>query len=227
MNYIIDIILVAIVLLVVFIGSKKGFIVTVIDLIAGIVAVIAAKFASTGVAAFIYENILRSTVIEFLTEKYKDLQTGLAGLIDNIFSAFDFLPDGIIAFLQSSGAFDSQAISTDIISSITTVDQLESQIVAPVLLSILGLICFAVLSVIFVFLFRIIGRLVSRLIKVSKLAEKLDSILGAVCGLVKGCLYVLVIAAVICVVSFANENLASYAADSYICSFVADIIGLR
>ncbi|MBQ8210877.1 MAG: CvpA family protein [Clostridia bacterium] len=225
MNYIIDIILVAIVLLIVFVGAKKGFVVTVTDLVAGIVAVLAAKLASTGVADFIYTNILKEKVVEFLTAKYADVQSGLAGVLDNILSVFDFLPDGILAFVDSAGFLDSQTISAEIVSSITTVEQLESQIVSPVLLPVLGIICFAVLSVVFVFVFKIIGRLVAKLIKISKLAEKLDSLLGAVCGLVKGCLYALVVAAVICVVSFSNETLAAYAADSYICSFVASLVG--
>lgn len=227
MNYVIDIILFGILILIVFVGAKKGFIVTVTDLVSGIAAVVVAKLASTGVADFIYENILKSTVIEFLTKKYTDVQTGLAGLLDNVFSAFDFLPNGILAFLETSGVFDTKVISTEIVSSITTVEQLESQIVSPVLLSVLGLICFAVLSVLFIFLFRIIGRLVAKLIKISKIADKLDSILGAACGLVKGCLYVIILAAVICVVSFVKEDIAVYAADSYICSFVADILGLK
>lgn len=225
MNYIIDIALVAIVVLIVLLGAKKGFVVTITDLVAGIIAVLAAKLASTGVADYIYANILKEKVIEFLAQKYTDVQTGLAGVLDNTFSVFDFLPEGILAFIESAGFFDSQQMSAQILSSITTVEQLESQLVSPVLLPVLGIICFAVLSVIFVFVFRIIGRLVAKLIKISKLAEKLDSLLGAVCGLVKGCLYALVLAAVICVVSFANENLAEYAANSYICSFVAELIG--
>lgn len=225
MNYLIDLILVGIVLLVVFLGTKKGFVVTVCDLVAGILAVAAAKFASTGVADFIYSNMLKETVTAFLTEKYAHLQSGLAGAIDNAVSAFDFLPDGILAFLQSSGFLDSNALSAEILGSITTVEQLEVQIVSPVLLSVLGMICFAILSVIFVFVFRIVGRLISKIIRITKIGEKLDSILGGVCGLIKGCLYAVVIAAVICVVSFSNETLASYAADSYICSFIAELIG--
>ncbi len=225
MNYIIDIILVGIVFLIVYLGAKKGFIVTVFDLIAGVLAVIAAKFASTGVADFIYNNILKEKVIAFLAEKYADLQAGIAGAIDNSVSVFNFLPEGILSFIQSAGFLDSDALSAEILGSITTVEQLESSIVSPVLLSVLGIICFAVLSVIFVFVFRIVGRLISKVVNISKLAGKLDSLLGGVCGFVKGCLYAIVIAAVICVVSFLNETLASYAADSFICSFIAELIG--
>ena len=225
MNFIIDIVLVAVVLLIVLIGAKKGFVVTITDLVAGIIAVLAAKLASTGVADYIYANILKEKVVEFLSQKYADIQVGLAGVLDNAFSVFDFLPEGILAFIQSAGFLDSQEMSGQILNSITTVEQLESQIVSPVLIPVLGIICFAVLSVIFVFVFRIIGRLVAKLIKISKIAEKLDSLLGAVCGLIKGCLYGFILAAVICVVSLANETLAEYAAESYICSFVAGLIG--
>lgn len=225
MNYIIDIVLIGIFLLIVFLGAKKGFIVTITDLISGIVAVVAAKLASTGVAEFIYNNILKESVTQFLSEKYADVQTGLSGILDNAFSVFDFLPDGTIAFMQTAGVLDAQSISENIIGSITTVEQLEAEVVSPVILSVLGIICFSVLSVVFVILFKLVGRLVAKLITISKLAEKLDSILGAVFGLVKGGLYVVIIAAVMCVVSFFNETLASYTASSHICSFIANLIG--
>lgn len=225
MNYAIDIILVCVILLIVFLSSKKGFIVTVIDLAAGIVAFIGAKAISPAVAQLLYDAVAKNIVTEFLTQKYEGIENGISDALSNIVSAFDFLPEGVLSFVKSSGYTDTDALASDILSSITTVSQLESQIVAPVVTAIINIICFAVLSIVLLIGLKIAGRFVAKLIKSVKIAGKLDSALGGVFGLLKGGLYTFIIAAIINVVSFASETLATYAADSHICSFVASIIG--
>ncbi len=226
MYYIIDIILVCLIVLIIILGAKKGFVATLTDLVAGILAVVTAKIVSSPVADILYNNVIRNIVLDFISEKYAEIEVGLASLMDNAFSVFDFLPEGIYTFISQAGIFDSEAISNEIISSITSVEQLESEVVAPILISVLGLICFAGLSIVFTIVFRIVGRLVAKIIKISNLADKLDSLLGAVFGLIKGCLYVFIIAAVISVASFASETLAAYTADSFICSIVATLLCL-
>ena len=225
MNYVIDIILICIILLIVFISSKKGIVVTVADIASGILAFVAAKLIAPAAADWLYLNVAKQPVTDFLTEKYAGIENGISDALSNVTSIFDFLPDGIMSYINSAGYLDSDALASGIMSNITTVSQLESQLVAPIVTAILNILCFGVLSIVLLIVFRIVGRLVAKLITSAKIAEKLDSILGAVFGLVKGLIYVFIIAAVISVVSFSSETLAAYAADSYICSFVAGIIG--
>ena len=128
--------------------------------------------------------------------------------------------------VEKTGIFNGEAISQEIMSSITTVEQLESVIAAPVVTAVLQLISFGVLSVLLLIGLRIASVFISKVIKVSKLADKLNTILGAVFGLLEGCVYVFIIAVVISLLSFTSETIASYAADSYICQLASTLIGI-
>ncbi len=226
MNYIIDIVLIALIVLIVAVSSKRGFILTVFDFASGIVAFIGARILSPYVSTFVYDNFFKSTVISFLSEKYSSAGDTVASAIDNMYSVFSFLPEGIYAYIKESGIIDSQAISQTIMTNITTVEQLESSIVGPIMSSVIQLIAFAVLSIVLLVVLRIAAKFISRVVNISKIAGKLNSILGAAVGLLKGLVYVFIIAVVICVLSYASEDVAVYAADSYICSFASKLIGI-
>ncbi len=225
MNYLIDIILVGVFLLIIFVSSKKGIVVTVADLVSGIIAFAAAKIIAPVAAEGIYSSLLKQSVIELLTEKYTGIESSISEALSNVTAVFDFLPEGILSFIDSAGYLDTDAMASGLMNSITTVSELEAQIVSPVVTGVLNLLCFAVFSIVLLIVLRIVGRFIAKLITSVKIADKLDGILGAVLGLVKGVIYVFVIAAVISVVSFSSETLAAYTADSYICSFVSGIIG--
>lgn len=226
MAHIIDIILVALIVLIAFIGSKRGIILTVFDLLSGIASFLIAKLLSPFASEFVYDNFLKKTTLAFLTEKYNGVENSLAEAVGSITSVFDFLPEGIMAFVKSADMFDASSVSHNIMSSITTVEQLEEQIVAPVMMVVLNLICFAVISFVSVIILRIVGRFISGIVSKFKFTEKINSLLGGVFGIVKGVVYVFIIAVIISIVSFSSETVASYAGDSYICAFAAQLIGL-
>lgn len=226
MSYIIDIILVAILVLIVFLASKKGLVVTLFDIASGIIAFIAAKLLSPIAADYIYGGYVREGVIEFLSEKYNGIEASIADAVNNIASVFSFLPSGVLQYADSAGFLDSDTVASGIMESITTVSQLETKIVAPVVTAIITIVCFAVLALILLVVLRIVGRLLAKLVTMTKLTKRLDSILGAVLGAAKGCIYVFILAAIISVVSYSSETLASYAANSVICGFVSGIIGI-
>lgn len=226
MNYIIDIVLVSLVVLIVAVSSKRGLILTIFDFASGIVAFIGARILSPYVSTFVYDNFFKATVVSFLAEKYSAAGDSLASAIDNMASVFSFLPEGIYAYITESGLIDSQSISQSFMTNITTVEQIESSVVGPIMTSVIQLIAFAALSTVLLIVLRIVAKFISRVVNISKIAGKLNSILGAAVGLLKGLVYVFIIAVVICVLSYASETVAVYAADSYICSFASKLIGI-
>lgn len=226
MAHIIDIILVAVVLLIVFISAKRGIIRTVFDLASGIMAFLGAKVLAPSVSVFLYDSFVKEIALNFLNEKYAGIENAIADSVSNIASVFDFLPAGVLTYMENSGMMDSQALSHSIMTSITTVEQLEASVVAPVLTALLQILSFAVLALVLLVALRIASGFISKLITKVKIADKLNSALGAVFGLLKGGIYMLIIAAVISIVSCSSQTVAAYAADSYICSLVASFIGI-
>ena len=226
MNHIIDIILVAAIVIITLVASKRGFIRTVLDLVSGVAAFIGARLLAHPVAVFLYDNVAKVPVTNFLAAKYESAGNSLASVINNATSTLDFLPEGVLAYVEKTGIFNGEAISQEIMGSITTVEQLESVIAAPVVTAVLQLVSFGVLSVLLLIGLRIASVFISKVIKVSKLADKLNTILGAVFGLLEGCVYVFIIAVVISLLSFTSETIATYAAGSYICQLASTLIGI-
>ncbi len=222
----VDIILVAIILLITFLATRKGFVLTVFELFSGIVAFIAARLLAPSVATALYSSTVKSIVLEFLTEKYQGVENTIAQSLGSVTEIFDFLPDGVHTYAEKAGLFDTQTMSQNILSSITSVEQLEESIVGPVVLALLNLVCFAVLSFVLLIVLRIVGRLLSKLVSVTKLGKKLNQTLGGVAGLLKGVVYAFILAIILSVVSCASETVAAYAADSYICTFARTLIGI-
>ena len=223
---ILDILLIAVLALIVFISYKRGFILTVFDLVSGVVACFLAKMISPSVASFVYDNGVRKIVLDFLQQKFEDAETSLALTMSDITSSFGFLPENVLNYAESSGLLDFESLSENIISGITTVDMLEAEIVGPAVVSVLNLICFSILSFILLIVLRIAAVFVSKLITVTKLGEKLNSGLGAFFGLLKGVVYVFIIAIVLTVAAYFSESIAEYASLSYICTFAKNLLGL-
>ncbi len=226
MNHIIDIVLVAIIALMVFISSKRGFIVTVLELASGVLAFIGARMLAPSASVVLYNTFAKQPVTDFIAEKYAEAGNSIAAVVNNLTSSLDFLPEGVLAYVNASGISDGNAVSQTILGSITTVEQIESVVVAPVITAVLQLIAFAVLSVVLLVVLRIAARFISKVITISKIADKLNSILGAVFGLLKGCVYVFIIAVALSVISFASQSVAVYTADSFICSLASTLIGI-
>lgn len=226
MNHIIDIVLVAIIALMVFISSKRGFIVTVLELASGVLAFIGARMLAPSASVVLYNTFAKQAVTDFIAEKYAQAGNSIAAVVNNLTSLLDFLPEGVLAYVNASGISDGNAVSQTILGSITTVEQIESVVVAPVITAVLQLIAFAVLSVVLLVVLRIAARFISKVITISKIADKLNSILGAVFGLLKGCVYVFIIAVALSVISFASQSVAVYTADSFICSLASTLIGI-
>lgn len=225
MGWIIDLVLAGVIALVIFISYKKGIVSTVIDLVAGIAAFAIAKIIAPVAAEGVYNGIVKQIAIDFLTEKYNGIESSIAGAFSNAAASLDFLPEGMLSYIESAGLLDTDALAAGLLSEITTVAQLEEKFVAPVVIAILNLLCFAVISVLLVIALKFVGKFVSRFVTSFKFTGKIDKTVGAVFGLLKGALYAFIIAAVISVVSFASESMAVFAADSYFCSLASALIG--
>jgi len=223
MNYIIDIILVLLIALIAFISSKRGFVLTVFDLFSGIASLVIAKLAAPYAAVFVYDNFAKATVMAFLEEKYSDVGTAMT---DAVSAVFGFLPEGMYAFAEKSGLLDASAVSQDVLSKITTVAELEANIARPVVTAVINIVCFAAIAFVSVIVLKIVGRLLSGIISRIKIIGKLNSLLGGIAGVLKGVVDVFIIAVILCIVSFSSETLATYTADSYICSFISQLIGI-
>lgn len=226
MEHILDIIFAAIFVLIVLISAKRGIILTVFDLASGLIAFLAAKLFSPYAATYLYDGYVKERVMQFLTEKYDGMENVVADALSDLSSFFGFLPEGVLEYADSAGYFDSQVLSSDLMNRVTTVGELESEIVSPVMHALLNMACFAVIALLLLIVLGIVGHLISRMVKTSRIADKLDTGLGALFGLLKGGLYVFILASVFNVIACSSETLTPYVSDSHVCSFVTGLVAI-
>lgn len=226
MPNVIDIILIVLAVLIILISAKKGIILTVFDLASGIISFLTAKLLSPYAADYIYANYVQSKVTAFLSEKYDMASEGISNAVNGAAEFFNFLPKGVLEYAKESGFLNGDALSSEVMSNITTVQELESNIAAPVITALLQIISFAVIVFVLAVILKIAAAFISKCIKKTTIANSLNIALGAVFGVLKGAVYIFIIAAIINVIALSSENMASYAADSYICSLAGKIIGL-
>ncbi len=226
MNHIIDLILIAFILLIMFNSAKRGIVLTLFDIVAGIVSIMAGKLLSERAADYIYENFVRESVQEFLSEQLSEIEGNISDVISDAMSLFDFLPEGALTFLEDYSDFDSDTFSREVLSGTVSVAEIESEFASPIVLSLLQLITFAVIAALVLLVFKIFSRIVHKFISHSKIADGVDTVLGGVFGIAKGGIYACVLAAIINVISCTSSVLAEYTSGSYICAFVAEIIGV-
>lgn len=226
MAHLLDIIFALLVLVMVFVAAKRGIVLTVLDIAAGIISFLFAKLIAPRAATAIYDQHIKALILTFLGEKYAQMQNAIGNAANGILSVFDFLPKGVLEYANASGVINSDYVASAVMEKITTVAELEENIIAPVVISLLNILCFAIIAVALLVAFKIIARFLAKIITTAKIAKKLDTSLGAVCGLVKGCIYVFIIASLVSVIACSSPSLASYAADSYVCAAASKLIGL-
>lgn len=214
MGIVIDILLVAIYAFIVFLASRRGFVVTLIDLIGSFLAIaLSVKLAGTA-ASWIYETYLREEVLSFLSS---NLPAGISGLDVSLNPQLllDAMPGYVSSFITRFDLMPSEEFFSSLGSTLS-VSAIEAKIAAPVITVIVKMICLVVLAIVLLIVIKILARIISAMIKQTPL-KKFNTLLGAILGALKG----LIVIAVIC---FALIAVSSFMAES---SFTLGVAGSK
>lgn len=222
-QYIIDIILVAIVVVSALIAAKKGFFLTVMSIISAVAALIGAKVLSNPAGVFVYESIVRNPVLakvqsmlpESLTTN--DPQMILDGLLEQ-------LPDGIVALIENYGILDNAVTMTGDVAAFFSLEQLEINYIKPFCLSVLSLLATVVIFYMLYVVLRLVSVFLNRILYKDK-KKPANRILGAALGVVRA---VIPLAILVLLLNFAadynlNDSLTAAIENSKICTWVETV----
>ncbi len=225
--YILDIVLVIVFVLSIFIGVKKGFFLTLFDLVSSLLAFFAAKLASAALATNIYDNYVSETVESYIRNALEgvanvDYSSSLSESIESIPSVFSGL-------MSTIGGMDIDTLSQTVSDANLSGEEFilwAIETIAPIVTGVIAGVLFVVLVIVFIILFKILSRLLNKIIKKIPLVKQANKSLGGVAGALRGFILVAIFAMALALIAgfIANESFVSLVDQSIIINTIRDFI---
>lgn len=215
MNFLADILLLAVVILFVIIGKTRGFLRTLLSFLGKIISLVTALFISKTYSEKFYELFLKARVTESLSQK---LEADGGGAFD-IAEVMKDIPASLLEFCNMLG-FDVDSLMNGINSSQITNDVavlIEENVLAPILILVCQVVIFSVVSALISIVLTIVINLVCTVDKLP-IIKSANGVLGAVLGLINGVIVVYIVSFVLITLSVLidNSELNNFIASSYI-----------
>ncbi len=174
-SLIFDLILIAVILISVFIGVKKGAMKVILSLLAFVVAAYLAYTLSTPFATFINNSFIQPAVI-------KSVDSAITNTTESI---EDALPD----FIADNADVLGININAD---SIINAEEFVQNTISPSVVKIVSSFSMFIIFIILAIVMNFVATLVNKIIKVSFLGG-INKLLGGVFGAITGCVIIFVI----------------------------------
>lgn len=210
MAYILDAIVLAVAVTCVFLGYRRGFVRTMIQLVGCLAAIFLAYTFSDTVATFVYDDIMRDGLHRGIVETWDEsVANGAQTITEQVDAVVETLPK----FVQK--VIDTDALSTLTQSSTSThvADYVVDTLIRPTMLVVLRFVAFILLFILLSFLIKLLEKLLKPITKIP-LIRQADGVLGTLLGLVKGAILVIVAVTLMQLIAigapfgpFTNENL--------------------
>lgn len=225
MSLAIDIILVVIFASFVLTAVKKGFILSLLEFAAVILALVLAYNFSPKVAETAYDGFVKEATIKTietqieenvsLQETSTQAQLLLESIPDYMVSVADFMGVSVDDIKQSvaSSKFTSENIATELVEKIAQ----------PIIIGALTALSFVVLAIVLLFVLKFLAQIIAKIFKIPVI-KTVNKLLGGVLGACKGFAVVLFICTILTVFFASGDNeLAAAVNDSVVVNLIDNV----
>lgn len=228
MGLILDLIFVAIFVISIIVTAKKGFINSVIGVVAFAVSIFIAISISGPIAESLYTNFIREPVSDSVQTVISNTVTDAeADAAEKIDAFYESLPDFVENFVETEGISSEEIINT---FSDSTLDAAElsntllTNVVDPALITLLNYILVIVFSIVLSIIARLLSKLITSLIK-GNIIGKANSVLGGVLGAISGAFIVIIVYLIVSLLSnsLSIVPLTEAISTSHLCDILANI----
>lgn len=185
MHYILDSAVVLIVLIFTWRAAKKGFVKTVVLFLGFLIAAFLAKTVSAPLSGNIYDSFAKEKISVFLEEKTAEVS-------GNVLEQTEKLTEGLPSIVKNAvdvfGA-SKEVEETVIQSGETIASAVETQIVAPAVITLIQTVLFLILFSVFLFVIKRVGRMMGFINKIP-LVGRVNVFLGGILGTLEGVIIV-------------------------------------
>ena len=218
MQYLIDILLVALGVLFIVKAAQKGFVASALHFAFSLLGTVAAWVLAAAFCEQIYTRFFQPAMLSYLSD------TLLANVENQLQTDWNALLSAIPASLLSLAEQIGLDLSMDF-SGVITAEQLENAFFGPVAVFIIKCVLFIVLSILLGIILRFVARIVNRLVKRSFLAG-VNTALGALFGTLQAVLVLFIAALCLTAVACATpeSSIAVAISNSKICSLAVEIL---
>lgn len=194
MSIILDIILVSIFVSYVFFAAKKGFVRTLLELVAVVAAIFLSFQISPVISQTVYDGFVEKEIVTALEEHITENVDALS-VTEKANAVLDSIPDFAVSLASSAGVEIStikDQISSQKIDSQNLAQSLVDKIAEPIVVGALKIIIFILLAAVLMIVLKIAAKYISKLFNIP-VVKSLNKSLGGVLGAIKGALVLLVI----------------------------------
>ncbi len=225
MSIILDVILLTVFAAFVFTAAKKGFMLSLLELIAVIAALTLSYQFSPVVAQAAYDNIVEKNLVETV-ETQIDEKLNVSSSTAQAEMVLDSMPEFMVSFASSVG-IELEEVKTKISSETFSAENLATELVEkiaqPIVVAALTAIAFLLLSAVLMFALKWIAGLLSKLFKIP-LIGTVNKVLGGVLGACKGVMVIIFVSTILKVLFAVGESEISTAVNgSYVVGLLDNI----
>lgn len=227
MNFIVDAIIIAIIAIVIVRSSKKGFVSSLVDTFAMIIATIVSYMFTPEVSQFVYDSFIKNSVSKGFEKVLDDMNTN-AAVADKVDAMIASLPEGAVNLADRLGIINLNAIGAGIhmpgvIDNNQLITTVLNDFAYNVMITITKVVVFFILFVLATLVLRMVSNFLEKINKIP-LIGKLNSTLGGVLGVAKALIIILVVCTVMYFIVSSSDNvdLVGAISDSKIYDFVTE-----
>ena len=225
MEYILDLIFIALAVVMIILGAKKGLIKALLDGLSTIASGIIAYILATPVARMIYDAFVRGVVKSEFLKGLNDSGTDFGSINEKVNALVNELPEGALAIASKFG-FDVNGAISNVVSSApdsneSLVETLMTNIGDNIFLTITEAVTMIALFIIVSIALTFVIRLLNKVVKKLPVIKQANKLAGGLLGLVKAVVIIFVVSTVLVFVQ--NEELAPMINSSVILKVVNDI----
>lgn len=206
MGFVFDIITVTIIIVLAVICAKQGFVRSLITLCGCVLALLFTYIVSVPAANFLYKNVAQKPVQSAISKNMEGFAADTADTAAAIERGLDGLIGPIKALLPEQGQDTVDKLAADLQGGTQQfASALEENVVAPVVTSLLHVLCFVVIFALALILVRLVAR-VGQVVNYIPVVGGFNRVLGAALGVLQGAFWVYLLAILVWVLLALSQN---------------------
>lgn len=222
MEFILDIIFIALAVAMILLGAKKGLVKALLDGLSTIISGVIAYILSEPVAKFIYDAFVRGVVKGELKKGLEESGTDFASVSESVNALVSELPEGALNLASKFGFNVNDAVSNIVNSAPdsneTLVETLMTNIGDNIFITITEAVTMFALFIVVSIALTFVIRLLNGVVKKIPVVKQTNKLAGGILGLIKAVVIIFVISTVLVFVQ--SEELAPIINSSKILEFV-------
>lgn len=222
MSIVLDVILIAVFAAYVIFAAKKGFVRSLLELVAAVVSLFLAFQLSPVFAQGVYDSFVEESIVETLSEQI-DENFDTMSVAEQTNAVIDAMPEFAVSLASSAGV-DIDSIKAQItgekFDSSNIAQSLVDNIAEPIVIGALTIVLFILLATLLLFGLKIVAMLISKLFE-NSVVGAMNTGLGAALGALKGAIVLVFVCTILRLVFSGGEGEFSLAVNE---SFVVGLL---